>query len=82
MATAGAEEEAFMVVVLVAVTSVAEEASVVVVSEAVAALARRAAALEPGAAVAESASAYRATLHLGHVRHIGSLSIMDELANR
>ena len=30
---------------------------------------------------AELASAYRATLHWERVRHIGSLSIMDELAD-
>ena len=30
---------------------------------------------------AELASVYRATLHLERVRHIGSLSIMDELAD-
>ena len=33
-------------------------------------------------AAAELASAYRATLQLERVRHIGSLSIMDELADR
>ena len=33
-------------------------------------------------AEAELASAYRATLHLERVRHIGSLSIMDELADQ
>jgi hypothetical protein len=34
--------------------------------------------LEPERAEAELALAYRATLHLERVRHIGSLSIMDE----
>jgi len=38
--------------------------------------------LEWGRAEAELASAYRATLQLERVRHIGSLSIMDELADR
>jgi hypothetical protein len=38
--------------------------------------------LEWERAEAELASAYRATLHLERVRHIGSLSIMDELADR
>jgi len=33
-------------------------------------------------AEAELVSAYRATLHLGRVRHISSLSIPDELADR
>jgi hypothetical protein len=37
--------------------------------------------LEWERAEAELASAYRATLHLERVRHIGSLSIMDELAD-
>jgi len=32
-------------------------------------------------AEAELASAYRATLHWERIRHIGSLSIMDELAD-
>ena len=36
--------------------------------------------LEWERAEAELASAYRATLHLERVRHIGNLSIMDELA--
>ena len=38
--------------------------------------------LEWERAEAELASAYRATLQLERVRHIGSLSIMDELADR
>ena len=38
--------------------------------------------LEWECAEAELASAYRATLQLERVRHIGSLSIMDELADR
>jgi len=39
--------------------------------------------LEWERAEAELASAYRATLHLEHVRHIGGLSIiMDELADQ
>ena len=43
----------------------------------------RADPLEWERAEAELASAYRATLHLERVRHIGSLSIiMDELADR
>ena len=37
--------------------------------------------LEWERAEAELASAYRATLHLERVRRIGSLSIMDELAD-
>ena len=41
----------------------------------------RADPLEWERAEAELASAYRATLHLERVRHIGSLSIMDELAD-
>ena len=36
--------------------------------------------LEWERAEGELASAYRATLHLERVRHIGNLSIMDELA--
>ena len=42
----------------------------------------RADPLEWERAEAELASAYRATLHLEHVRYIGSLSIMDELADQ
>ena len=42
----------------------------------------RADPLEWERAEAELASAYRATLHLERVRHIGSLSIMDELADQ
>ena len=38
--------------------------------------------LEWERAEAELASAYRAILHLERVRHIGGLSIMDELADR
>ena len=38
--------------------------------------------LEWERAEAELASAYRATLHLERVRRIGSLSIMDELADQ
>ena len=38
--------------------------------------------LEWERAEAELASAYRATLQLERVRHIGSLSIMDELADQ
>jgi hypothetical protein len=41
----------------------------------------RADPLEWQRAEAELASAYRATLHWERVRHIGSLSIMDELAD-
>ena len=41
----------------------------------------RADPLECQRAEAELASAYRATLHWERVRHIGSLSIMDELAD-
>jgi hypothetical protein len=41
----------------------------------------RADPLEWERAEAELASAYRATLHLERVRHIGGLSIMDELAD-
>ena len=41
----------------------------------------RADPLEWDRAEAELASAYRATLHLERVRHIGSLSIMDEFAD-
>jgi len=41
----------------------------------------RADPLEWERAEAELASAYRATLHWERVRHIGSLSIMDELAD-
>jgi len=40
----------------------------------------RADPLEWERAEAELASAYGATLHLERVRHIGNLSIMDELA--
>ena len=42
----------------------------------------RADPLEWERAEAELASACRATLHLERVRHIGSLSIMDELADQ
>jgi hypothetical protein len=42
----------------------------------------RAEPLEWERAEAELVSAYRATLHLGRVRHISSLSIPDELADR
>ena len=42
----------------------------------------RADPLECQRAEAELASAYRATLHWERVRHIGSLSIMDELADQ
>jgi hypothetical protein len=41
----------------------------------------RADPLEWQRAEAQLASAYRATLHWERVRHIGSLSIMDELAD-
>jgi hypothetical protein len=41
----------------------------------------RADPLESQRAEAELASAYRATLHWERVRHIGSLSIMDKLAD-
>ena len=41
----------------------------------------RADPLEWQRAEAELASAYRATLHWERVRHIGSLSIMDELTD-
>jgi hypothetical protein len=83
-----------VVVLAVVDTPEAEEASAVAVSEAGAALAHSAAASESGTAEVASASVERASqvafrtlpvedpgfLHLG-IRHLGSLSMMDDLAD-
>jgi len=86
----GEVEEASVVVVLAVVATSAAGAAgldqLEAVSVAVASTQQprrsvvRADPLEWERAEAELASAYRATLHLERVRHIGNLSIMDELA--
>jgi len=84
-----AAEEASVVVVLAVVAMSAaglDQLEAEAVSVAVASTQQlrrsvvRADPLEWERAEAELASAYRATLHLERVRHIGNLSIMDELA--
>jgi len=84
-----AEEASAVVAVSAAVVAGLDQLEAEAVSVAVASTQQprrsvvRADPLEWERAAAELASAYRATLHLEHVRYIGGLSIiMDELADQ